>query len=85
MITFEITRNGLFLATVKAVSLRQACITAARRHGRVEVIAAKVAGSDRMMDYGRTEGRSPCNQSDSAKARIEAIRNQAIADYRNAL
>jgi hypothetical protein len=34
MITFEITRNGLFLATVKAVSLRQACITAARRHGR---------------------------------------------------
>ncbi len=84
MKTFEVLRNRTFVATVKAVSLRQACETAKRRYGRVEVVAASVASPDRMMDHGRTEGRAPCNRGAAAKARIETIRQQAIADWQAA-
>lgn len=81
MKTFEVYRNRTFIATIKAVSLRQAVETAKRRHGRVEVLAASVARPDRMMDYGRTEGRAPCNNTSEGKARIEAIRQAAIAEF----
>lgn len=78
---FEVYRNRTFVGTVKAVSLRQACQTAKARYGRCEVIGVKVAAPDKLMEYGRTEGRGPCNQSVEAKARIEAIRKAAIAEY----
>lgn len=86
MKTFQVIRNGLHIADVKAVSMRQALITAKRRHGRVELIGtiAKAESTAQWADYSRTEGRAPCNRSAEAKARIEAIRKAEIARYLSA-
>lgn len=83
MMTFEILRNRTLVGTVKAVSLRQAVLTAARRYGRCEVIAAKVSKADAIHgpDAHRTEGRGPCNNDAASKARIESIRRAAIAQF----
>lgn len=80
---YEVYRNRAFIGTVKAVSLRQALQTARRRHGRCEVIGLMAAPEkvSQYADCARTEGRAPCNQSAAAKARIEAIRLAAIAEY----
>ncbi len=84
MIRFEVLRNRQFVGTVKAVSLRQALITAERRFGRCEVIAPKVTRVDAFAgpDSHRTEGRGPCNNTPAGKARIEAIRNEALARWK---
>lgn len=84
MITFEVLRNRTLIGEVKAVSLRQAVLTAKRVYGRCEVIAPRIArNADRFHDADshRTEGRGPCNNTREGKARIEAIRQAAIAEY----
>lgn len=84
MITFEVLRNRTAIGEVRAVSLRQAVITARRTYGRCEVIAARIArNADKLHgpDDHRTEGRGPCNNTREGKARIEAIRQAAIAEY----
>lgn len=79
---FEVYRKGTFTATVKAVSLRQAVETAARRYGDCEVMPLDVvARTDRFETYGRTMRQQARNTSAEGKARIEAIRQAAIADY----
>lgn len=85
MITFEVLRNRVLVGEVKAVSLRQAVLTARRTFGRCEVIAPRIArNADRFHDADshRTEGRGPCNATSEGKARIEAIRQAAIAKWK---
>ncbi len=80
---FEVQRKGAFIATVKAVSLRQACQTAKRRYGDCEVTPLDgVAQPDRLQTYGHTMRQQARNQSAEAKAAIEAIRLNAIAEWK---
>lgn len=81
---FEVLRNRRFVGTVAAVSLKQAVKRAQARYGRCEVIGVNIArhaDAIQWQDCNRTEGRAPCNNTESGKARIEAIRLKAIADY----
>jgi hypothetical protein len=84
MPTFIILRNRVEIGTVRAVSLSQAVRRAKGRYGRCEVIAAEIARhADKFhgADDHRTEGRAPCNNTEEGKARIEAIRRAAIAEW----
>lgn len=79
---FEVYRKSVFVGTVKAVSLRQAVETAKRRHGDCEVMPLdRVAATDRLETYGHTMRQQERNRDAESKARIEAIRQQAIADW----
>lgn len=87
MITFEVLRNRAVIGEVKAVSLRQAVLTARRTYGRCEVIASRIArNADKYhgADDHRTEGRAPCNNTPEGKAAIEAIRQAEIAKWKAA-
>lgn len=81
---FEARRNGLFVGFISARSQAEAVARAAKRYGRVEVLAAyraPFADAFQTPDSHRTEGRRPCNNTAEGKARIEAIRQAAIAEY----
>lgn len=86
MNTYEVLRNRTVIGTVKAVSVRQAMQTARRHYGRCEVIGtiAKPELTAQYADYGRTEGRAPCNNTAEGKARIAAIREAEIAKWKAA-
>ena len=82
--TFEVLRNRALIGTVRAVSLKQAVKRARALYGRCEVIGvsnARHADHFTGQDSHRSEGRGPCNNTESGKARIEAIRLKAIADF----
>lgn len=82
---FEVYRKSVFAGTVKAVSLRQAVETATRRYGDCEVLPLDtVAATDRLETYGRTRRQQARNIDAESKARLEAIRLQAIADWKAA-
>jgi hypothetical protein len=81
---FEVLRNGRFVGYVSARSQAEAVNRAGKRYGRCEVIAAyraPFADVYQTPDSHRTEGRRPCNNTAEGKARIEAIRQAAIAEY----
>lgn len=83
--TFEVYRNRAFVGIVRAVSLRQAVNRAHKMYGRCEVIGvsnARHADAYTSQDGHRSEGRGPCNNTLAKQARIEAIRLQAIADWK---
>ncbi|USM11446.1 hypothetical protein vBCbaSRXM_1 [Citromicrobium phage vB_CbaS-RXM] len=83
---FECYSKSVYLGTVKAVSLRQACETAKRQYGDCEVMPLdRVARPDRLQTYGRTMRQQARNQTAEGKARIEAIRQAAIAEYQASL
>lgn len=83
--TFTVYRNRAFVGTVRAVSLKQAVKRAHARFGRCEVLGVNIArhaDAFTHSDGARSERRLPCNRSLEAKEKLEAIRLQAIADWK---
>lgn len=86
MPSFEVLVNRRAVGTVRAVSLKQAVKRANALYGRCEVIGAVARHADAIQwqDMNRTEGRAPCNNTESGKARIEAIRIAEIRKWQGA-
>lgn len=84
-IKFEVLQNRVFVGYIQGRTLAEAVKLAKGRYGRCEVIAPALGKrADRFHgpDSHRTEGRRPCNNTEAGKARIEAIRLEAIAKWK---